>query len=67
MLRMFELDSSVIPGMKKNQWEVYEDNDITGAIFITDSLDTAVKFCYDSGQNFEVNTLEAYYKEYGDY
>jgi hypothetical protein len=66
MLRVYEFDSSVIPGSYKDWFEVYQDDDVLDAIYLADSLDKAMKFCYDSGQNFEVHTLQAYYNEYGE-
>jgi hypothetical protein len=35
-------------------------------MFYAESLDKAVSFCYNLGQNFTVHTLEAYYQEFGE-
>ena len=66
MLRVYEFDSSVIPGSCKDWFEVYEEDNVIDAVYFSDSLDKVMKFCYDSGQNFEVNTLQAYYNEHGE-
>lgn len=66
MLRVYEFDSSVIPGNPKDWFEVYEEDSIIDPIFTSDSLDETMKFCYSSGQNFEVSTIQAYYNEYGE-
>ena len=66
MLRVYEFDASVQPGAKANNFEVYGEDNVVDAIFSSESLDKTMRFCYDSGQNFEVNTLQAYYNEYGE-
>lgn len=66
MLRVYEFDASVQPGAQANNFEVYGEDNVIDAIFYSESLDEVIKFCYDSGQNFEVNTLQAYYNEFGE-
>lgn len=66
MLRVYEFDSSIIPGNPADWFEVYDEDNIVDAIFSSESLEKVMKFCYDSGQNFEVNTLQAYYNEFGE-
>jgi hypothetical protein len=67
MLNVYEFDSSVQPGATANHFEVYDNDEVLAPIFYAESLDKAVQFCYDSGHNFTVNTLQAYYKEHGEY
>lgn len=66
MLRVYEFDHTVMPGVPSNYFEVYDEDNNIDAIFYSYSLDETMKFCYDSGNNFEVNTVEAYYKEHGE-
>lgn len=66
MLRVYEFDASVIPGSYTDWFEVYEEDNVIDAVYFSDSLDKVMRFCYDSGQNFEVNTLQAYYNEHGE-
>ena len=66
MLNIYEFDGSVQPGAKGNHYEVYDENKVIDLLFYAETLDEAVKFCYASGNNFTVNTLEAWEKEYGE-
>jgi hypothetical protein len=65
-LRILEIGYSVSPG-GTDWYEVYDvEDDFTPPIFESEHLDEAVKFCYDSGYNFEVHTLAAWEREYGN-
>lgn len=66
MLRVYEFDHSCMPGVEADFFEVYEEDNVIDAIFFSKSLEKVMKFCYDSGQNFEVHTLQAYYNEFGE-
>lgn len=66
MLNVYEFDASVQPGALSNHFEVYNEDDTLEPLFYAETLDTAVKFCYASGDNFTIHTLQAYYKEYGE-
>lgn len=66
MLNIYEFDHSATPATMSDYFEVYQDSEVLEPIFISESLDKAVSFCYNLGQNFTVHTLEAYYKEFGD-
>ena len=66
MLNVYEFDASVQPGAQANHFEVYDEDEVINPLFYAESLDEAVKFCYNSGHNFTIYTVEAYYKEYGD-
>jgi hypothetical protein len=67
MLNVYEFDASVQPGATSNHFEVYDGDEVVSLMFYAESLDTAVKFCYDSGRNFTVHTLQAYYNEHGEH
>lgn len=66
MLQVYEFDANAVPGSYKNWFEVYAEEDILKPLYFSDDIDKVVKYCYDSGQNFEVNTLQAYYNEHGE-
>lgn len=66
MLRVYEFDASVIPGSYKDWFEVYGEDNVIDPIYFSDRLDKVIEFCYASGENFEVNTLQAYYNEFGE-
>lgn len=67
MLNVYEFDGSVQPGAKGNHFEVYRETpDVIVPLFYAETLDEAVKFCYASGNNFTIHTLEAWEKEYGE-
>lgn len=66
MLRVYEFDASVQPGAQRNHFEVYKEDDVLHTIFYSEYLDEVVSFCYASGHNFEINTLQAYYNEFGE-
>lgn len=66
MLNCYEFDASVQPGAQANHFEVYTEDEVINPIFYTESLDELVKFCYDSGHNFTIHTVQAYYNEFGE-
>lgn len=66
MLNVYEFDASVQPGAQANHFEVYDEDEVIKPLFYADDLDKAVKFCYNSGHNFTIHTIEAYYKEFGE-
>ena len=64
-LEILEIDYSVSPG-GINSFEVYDIQEIEPVslpIYEAEDLTSAVKYCYDLGQDFTVRTLAAYYKE----
>lgn len=66
MLNVYEFDASVQPGATANHFEVYNEQEVVMPMFYAETLDKAVKFCYDSGENFTIYTLQAYYNEFGE-
>lgn len=66
MLNVYEFDSSVQPSTKTNYFEVYKEDEVLEPLFYAETLDKAIKFCYNQGQNFTVHTLQAYYNEFGE-
>lgn len=65
VLKVYEFDSSVQPGATADYFEVHDDEHLE-AIFVSESLDETMRFCYNSGKDFEVFTLEAYRRKYDD-
>ena len=64
-LEILEVDYSVSPG-GVNLFEVYDTNEVipmSPPIYETEDLTSAVKFCYDLGQDFTVRTLAQWYRE----
>lgn len=66
MINIYEFDHTVQPGALADHFEAYLDEDVLTPIFVSDSLDKTVRFCYDSGHNFTVHTIQAYYNEFGE-
>ena len=66
MLNVYEFDASVQPGALQNHFEVYDEDEVIKPLYYAENLDEAVKFCYAMGDNFTVNTIKAYYKEFGE-
>jgi hypothetical protein len=62
MLNIYEIDHGSIPAQMSNYFEVYEEITIN-PIFTSDSLDKAKDFCYSTGKDFTVHTLEEYYSK----
>ena len=63
-LEILEIDYSVSPG-GVNSFEVYDiwDYPHSVPIYETEDLTSAVKYCYDLGQDFTVRTLAAWERE----
>lgn len=66
MLNVYEFDASVQPGAQSNHFEIYDEDEVINPMYYAETLDAAVKFCYASGQNFTIYTVQAYYNEYGE-
>ena len=66
MLNVYEFDASVQPGATANHFEVYSEDEVVTPMYYAETLDKAVKFCYDSGHNFTIHTVQAYYNEFGE-
>jgi hypothetical protein len=65
MLHIYEFDSSVIPAHAEDWYEVYGEGDVINPLFISTTLDNVIDYCYNSGKEFVVHTLAAYYNENG--
>lgn len=66
LLNIYEFDGSVIPGAMSDWFEVYGEDDNVNAVYVSDKLTDVIAYCYNSGDEFTVHTLEAYYKEHGE-
>jgi len=66
MFNIYEFDHSVMPGEMNDYFEVYSESDSVNPIYRSEYLDEVVAFCYASGNEFTVHTLQAYYNENGE-
>jgi hypothetical protein len=55
-----------MPEEMNDYFEVYSESDLVNPIYRSEYLDEVVAFCYASGNDFTVHTLQAYYNENGE-